>query len=120
MPNYEFICRDCKIIIDETHSMKDAPVETICPECNIIIPRYYSSMNFICKGEGWPSKNIRQGRAPVEDKQSRGLSAAKKLEDVQNARAKAGLNPRDKEVPMTEQEVKRRKQNIHRWIDEGK
>jgi len=117
---YQFKCHECEIFVEEQHRMKNAPSETTCPKCQQIIKRHYGSMNFILKGEGWPSKNIRQGKSPTETKKDKGLAAARKLEDVQNARKKAGMSPEGKNKDISEKEVKRRKENIHRWIDEGK
>ena len=33
MPTYQFICRDCEIILEEDHSMDNAPSTAKCPEC---------------------------------------------------------------------------------------
>jgi len=89
--------------------MKDAPPKSACPKCGNACPRYYGQMNFICKGDGWPSKTIRGGQS---------LPKAKKLEDVQNAREKAGLNP-GREKPMSDAEFQRRKKLNKRWLEDN-
>jgi len=110
MPIYEFLCRDCKQIIEEEHSMKDAPSETICPDCKKTIKRYYGALNFVLKGDGWPSKNIRNGVAAITDN---------KFEADQIQRKKAGQKTFDKEVPMSDDEFKKRKKNLEDWIDQN-
>jgi len=120
MAIYEFICKPCGIAVEEEHSMANAPSETVCPRCEQTIKRYYGSMNFICKGEGWPSKNIRRGKAATTTKADRGLAAAKRLEDVQNARKKSGMPAEGKNAgKLSDTEVKKRKEDIHNWIDQG-
>ena len=119
MPVYEFSCKKCEILVEEVHPMKDAPSEAECPECGETIKRHYGSMNFVLKGEGWPGKNIKAGKPATDTRESKGLAAAKKLEDVMEARQKAGMDPKGKETNISEKEVKRQKENISRWIDEG-
>jgi putative FmdB family regulatory protein len=123
MATYQFKCQACSFLFEEDMPMSKASGAHYgaCPECGELHPpRHYGEMNFVLKGDGWPSKNIRAGKTPTETKESKGLTAAKKLEDVMNARKKAGLDVRDKETGLSEKEVKKRKENIHRWIDEGK
>ena len=123
MATYQFKCKKCAFIFEEDMPMAKASSHHYgaCPECaEPHSPRYYGQMNFICKGEGWPSKNIRRGKAPTSTAADRGLAAAKKLEDVQNARVKAGMPTQGKKAgQLSEPEVKERKQNIHDWIDQG-
>jgi putative FmdB family regulatory protein len=109
MPIYEFKCNDCKLILEETHTMANAPSETECPDCGKIVPRHYGSLNFALKGDGWPGKNIKNGISATADN---------KLEADQLDRKKKGQRVFDKEVPMSDEEFKRRKKLTERWIDE--
>ncbi len=109
MPIYEFKCHDCKFIQEEQHSMDDAPSETDCMDCGKTIKRFYGGMSFVLKGDGWPSKNIRDGKAAV---------ASNQFEADQIERKRRGQKTFDKEVPMSDEEYKRRRANIERFIDE--
>lgn len=120
MVTYEFKCPDCKIIIQEDHLMKDAPSKTVCPKCDETVKRYYGSMNFVCKGEGWPSKDIKAGKSPVGTGKKKGINTnAKSLDAIMNERIKAGMTQGTKEMPMSNAEFKRRKALNQRWIDEN-
>jgi putative FmdB family regulatory protein len=116
MPIYEFKCDDCRVILEKESSMKDAPTELVCIGCKKVLKRYYGSMNFICKGDGWPSKSIRAGKSPVGNKRPGPNPKAKKIEDVMNERQKAGMNP-GREKPMSDAEFERRKKLNKDWID---
>ncbi len=123
MPTYQFRCQKCEFRFEEDMPMAQASGAHygVCPECTEPHPRrYYGEINFVLKGEGWPSKNIRAGKPPTTTKESRGLAAVKKLEDVQNAREKAGMPIEGRNAgKLSEDEVKQRKSDIHDWIDQG-
>jgi putative FmdB family regulatory protein len=109
MPIYEFKCNDCKLILEETHTMANAPSETECPDCGKTVQRHYGSMNFALKGDGWPGKNIKNGISGTADNQ---------LEGDQIKRKKNGQKIAE-EVPMSDSEFKRRKKLNERWLDEN-
>lgn len=120
MPTYEFKCFDCKIIIQEDHPMKDAPSGTDCPKCDKPVKRHYGQMSFICIGEGWPSKDIKAGKSPTGATKKPGINTgAKSLDNIMNERLKAGMTQGTKDVPMSNDEFKRRKALNQRWIDEN-
>jgi len=50
MPLYEFKCSKCRLIFEQSASMKQAPSELNCPSCNSVSVRHYASMNFSFKG----------------------------------------------------------------------
>jgi len=108
MPTYEFKCNECQIIFEEEHSMANAPPTSIC-DCGKEMKRYYGGMSFILKGDGWPSKNIRNGKA---------ATASNKFEADQVERKKRGQKTFEKEIPMSDEEYKKRRKNIERFIDE--
>ena len=108
MPTYEFKCNECKIIFEEEHSMADAPSTSTC-DCGKEMKRYYGGMSFILKGDGWPSKNIRNGVA---------ATASDKFEAENIKRKQRGQKSFEKEVPMSDAEYKKRRKNIERFIDE--
>lgn len=112
MAVYEFKCRECDVIIEEEHPMAEAPSETECPKCNKMVERYYGprSGSFILKGQGWPSKNLRNGKPVL---------VSNKLEEVEADRIKKGL-PVGKEKPMSDEEFKKKKKNIENWLDQTK
>ena len=103
--------------MEESHPMTEAPSETTCVICEKTVERYYGPTTgaFILKGGGWPSKDLRGGKT----QKGEGISQNKKLEDVQNAREKMGLDA-GKEKPMSEEEFQRRKKLNQRWLDETK
>ncbi|MHA2063670.1 MAG: FmdB family zinc ribbon protein [Candidatus Thorarchaeota archaeon] len=108
MATYEFKCHECQIIFEEEHSMADAPSTSTC-DCGKEMKRYYGGLNFVLKGDGWPSKNIRNGKA---------ATANNTFEADQIERKKRGQKTYDKEIPMSDEEYKRRRKNIERFIDE--
>lgn len=112
MPTYEFKCNECDFLFEEDMPMSKASGAHygVCPECaEPHPPRYYGSMSFVLKGDGWPSKNIRKGHSP---------NANNKFEIDQSQRKKSGQKTFDKEIPMSDAEYKRRRKNIERFIDE--
>lgn len=110
MAIYEFKCPDCEFIQEEEHPMAEAPSETKCMDCGKTIKRYYGSMNFVLKGDGWPSKSIRKGESAIADN---------KFEADQLKRKRNGQRTFDKEVPMSDEEFKRRKKLNERWLEES-
>ncbi len=110
MPIYEFKCSVCEIIQEEIHSMKDAPSESKCEQCDGVIKRFYGQCNFALKGQGWPSKNIKNGIPAASNNM---------LEADQMMRKKNGQKTFDKEVPMSDKEFKRRKALNERYFDEN-
>jgi putative FmdB family regulatory protein len=108
MPLYEFECKKCEEVFNELRPMKDAPEKAKCPKCKKVCKRHYGDMNFICKGVGWPSKNIRRG---ID------VTSSNPFEAEEANRIKKGFKPH-KEKPMSNEEFKRRKKNLERFIDE--
>jgi len=108
MAIYEFMCKECKLYFEKERPMNKAPSSSKCPKCKKQAKRYYGDMNFICKGGGWPSKNIRRGDSATSEN---------KFEAEETKRIKQGFKPH-KEKPMSDEEFKRRKKNLQRYIDE--
>ncbi len=113
MPTYEFKCADCEVIIEEEHSMKDAPSETTCPDCGNTVGRFYGSMNFVLKGGDWPGKIVKRSGGKV-------LGKGATLDEVMADRKKKGLDTREKEKPMSDAEFERRRALNKRWLEENK
>lgn len=110
MAVYQFKCNECERVFEEEHAMKDAPSGAKCLYCNAICKRYYGSMNFVLKGDGWPSKDIKNSTGGQINRR------AKKIEDVMNEREKAGMDP-GREKPMSDAEFERRKKLNQQWIE---
>jgi putative FmdB family regulatory protein len=114
---YEFKCHDCEIIIEEEHSMKDAPSETECPSCHETVGRFYGNMNFILKGENWPGKIVK--RANGQASRGKKLGGAT-VEEVMEDRKKKGLPTGAKEKQMSDKEFERRKELNQKWLEQNK
>ena len=113
MAIYQFKCTECDFIFEKDMPMARASSTHYgaCPNCaELHPPRYYGEVNFILKGDGWPSKNIRGGNSAIADN---------KFEADQIKRKQTGQKTFDKEVPMSDKEFKKRKKNLEDWIDQG-
>jgi len=112
MAVYEFKCKDCDIIIEEEHSMKEAPSDTKCPDCGKTVGRFYGSMNFVLKGNDWPGKIVKRS-------QNKNGGKGMTIDEVVKDRKSKGLDTRAKEKPMSDAEFKRRKELNMKWIEEN-
>jgi len=109
MPTYVFKCKKCAITFDVQGSMQRPPQKKKCPHCKIMCERYYGSgsANFVLKGDGWPSKNIKKGQSAIAEN-------AFEASDIQ--RKKMGLKVH-KEKPMSDEEFKKKKKRNQEWLD---
>jgi len=64
MPLYAFRCESCKHEQDYLMGTKNYRVPK-CEKCGEKMARVYSVGGVIFKGDGWPGKNIKQGRRPI-------------------------------------------------------
>jgi len=51
MPEYNFVCHECKVFFDKEYSMKKAPWRSRCPECNKLSNRDWQEIAVHFKGE---------------------------------------------------------------------
>lgn len=60
MPIYEYKCDACGKQFDRLQNLSDTS-EVRCPDCNELTKyKLVSHTNFNLKGQGWPSKDLRQ------------------------------------------------------------
>lgn len=53
---FQYLCRECEVIVERDFRVGNADPEVVCPECKGVCSRHYGSMTFILKGGGWPGK----------------------------------------------------------------
>jgi len=51
VPEYNFICHECKMFFDKEYSMKKAPDRSRCPECNKLSNRDWQEVAVHFKGD---------------------------------------------------------------------
>ena len=52
MPSYDYVCPECKQVIEIEKSM-DSTEDFQCPKCNTKLTRVFSTPAFLLKGEGF-------------------------------------------------------------------
>ena len=51
MPEYNFVCHECRMFFDKEYSMKKAPWRSRCPECNKLSNRDWQEIAVHFKGD---------------------------------------------------------------------
>ena len=51
VPEYNFVCHECKMFFDKEYSMKNAPGRSKCPECNKLSNRDWQEVAVHFKGD---------------------------------------------------------------------
>lgn len=51
MPMYEYVCKECKKVVEELKNYDDPPPK--CEKCKKEMKRLISKTSFILKGGGW-------------------------------------------------------------------
>lgn len=59
MALYDFQCEKCGEIVEVNFPLGKAPKKVSC-NCGGEAPRYYGSVGFILKGNGWPSQTMKR------------------------------------------------------------
>jgi len=55
MPIYEYLCKNCNLMVVEQRDAKHRDDETMCDYCNIAMKRLYSNISTSFKGSGFYS-----------------------------------------------------------------
>lgn len=74
MPLYDFICDECGHVEEVSCSMsKIGELKVTCPNCEVTdgMRRVYGNAGVVFKGEGWPSKDIKNETADHDIKRQR-------------------------------------------------
>jgi len=66
MPTFDYQCSSCKNLQEEFHSISATP-DVKCEECGAKCEKIFTATeNFILKGGGWPSKDMKEKRQMTE------------------------------------------------------
>tara|TARA_R110000751_G_scaffold233174_1_gene334041 strand:+ start:97 stop:573 length:477 start_codon:yes stop_codon:yes gene_type:complete len=60
MPEYNFVCHECKVFFDKEYSMKNAPDRSRCPECNKLSNRDWQEIAVHYKGDCHTNRRLVQ------------------------------------------------------------
>lgn len=55
MPIYQYLCKNCNLIVVESREVDERDNETMCDNCNVTMKRLFSSPGVSFKGSGFYS-----------------------------------------------------------------
>jgi predicted nucleic acid-binding Zn ribbon protein len=58
MPEYNFVCHECKMFFDKEYSMKNAPERSRCPDCNKLSNRDWQEIAVHFKGDCQTNRSL--------------------------------------------------------------
>tara|TARA_R110000824_G_scaffold26724_1_gene91568 strand:- start:45 stop:521 length:477 start_codon:yes stop_codon:yes gene_type:complete len=71
MPEYNFVCHECKVFFDKEYSMKNAPERSKCPECNKLSNRDWQEVAVHYKGDCHTNRRLVQKSNTSVDEQKK-------------------------------------------------
>lgn len=65
MPTYEYFCKDCEQLTEETRPIDGRHESAVCPKCLLPVAELIISRStFILKGHGWTGGNDPGNQGP--------------------------------------------------------